>query len=283
MLDDWCRVFEATVDGKESRPNWAGSEIVHLSRVVRRQFEALRQTRSWQRHLDYGDDLDIGACVDAFGDRRGCGFNTSGLYRSKTEKSRDLSVAILIDTSRSTDKRVGGRRVLEIAQQSMLVLTEALGAIGDSFALYGFSSDSRLRININKIKCFDDVFDEQLGHRLTAVRASDYTRMGAAVRHVGAALMRQPTRQKLLLVLTDGQPTDPTDQYVGEYALEDTRRAFLDLRSHGVHPFGLTIDRRGHNYLPRIFGRGRYVVYSDVRSLPRLLPSLYVRLTGPGA
>jgi nitric oxide reductase NorD protein len=103
--------------------------------------------------------------------------------------------------------------------------------------------------------------------------------MGAAIRHVGARLEERSPAQRLLLVLTDGRPHDPADGYEGRYGLEDTRRALLELRSRGVHCFGLTIDQRGCEYLPHLFGAGHYAVFADPRSLPQVLPRLYARIT----
>lgn len=280
LIPDRCVVTEKIPTTISSDVDLVDNEIRSLSRLVRRQFESCSHARRWQRSLDYGDELNIDACVEAFGDRRGYGLNSSAVYQSKIKNARDLSVAVLIDSSRSTNALVGDRRVIEIAQRSMLVLAEGLDAVGDSFALYGFSSDSHLRVNIDLIKNFDDTYDSRVRGRLGAVTASNYTRMGAALRHVGARLMQRTTRQKLLLVLTDGQPTDPTDQYTGDYALEDTRHALMELRRRGIHGFGLTIDRHDHDYLPRIFGPAHYAVFSEVESLPRLLPRLYARITG---
>ncbi len=103
--------------------------------------------------------------------------------------------------------------------------------------------------------------------------------MGAAIRHVGAGLQQRSNRQKLLLLLTDGRPHDPTDGYEGKYAVEDTRRALQELRVRGIHCYGLAIDQRGRDYLPDIFGPGRYAVLSRPESLPQLLPRLYAQIT----
>ena len=106
--------------------------------------------------------------------------------------------------------------------------------------------------------------------------------MGAAVRHVGRRLRERTNARKLMLVITDGRPHDPTDGYEGRYALEDTRRALRELRVDGVHCVGLTIDRRGRSWLPHLFGPGRYSVFSRPDALPAVLPRLYARITGLG-
>ncbi len=254
-----------------------------LARQVRRQFEALRQVSGWNRYLESGDEVDIDAFVDAFGDKRGYGLRTSDLYRSRISRWRDLSVAVLLDVSRSTQAWVGEHRVIEIARQSMAVLAEALSAVGDDFALYGFDSDSRLRVRCDRIKDFGERYGERSRRSLLGLTPANYTRMGAAIRHVGNSLQQRSCRQKMLLVLTDGKPHDPTDRYEGRYAVEDTRRALLELRILGIHCFGLTIDRHGQDYLPYLFGPGHYAVVSHPQSLPQVLPRLYARITALNA
>ena len=165
----------------------------------------------------------------------------------------------------------------------MAVLAEALSAAGDEFALYGFASDSRLRVRCHRLKGFDERYEDGVRRRLRALEPGDYTRMGAAVRHVGRRLRERTRVRKLMLVITDGRPHDPTDRYEGRYALEDTRRALAELRVRGVHCVGLTVDRRGRSWLPHLFGPGHYTVFSRPGALPAVLPRLYARMTGLGA
>lgn len=60
--------------------------------------------------------------------------------------------------------------------------------------------------------------------RIAALEPGRYTRMGAAIRHTAAELCQRANRHRLLLVLSDGKPSD-SDYYEGRYAIEDTRRA----------------------------------------------------------
>jgi nitric oxide reductase NorD protein len=41
----------------------------------------------------------------------------------------------------------------------------------------------------------------------------------------------------------------------------------------------VTIDRKGSEYLPHIFGKSDYVVIRDPKRLPQELPRLYAMLT----
>ena len=65
--------------------------------------------------------------------------------------------------------------------------------------------------------------------RIRALKPGSYTRMGAAIRHVGPASRQQPHRLGLLLLLTDGKPND-IDHYEGRYAVEDTRMGIRETR-----------------------------------------------------
>lgn len=274
----WCWVVERVPLAPDTVTFEPQSGAV--ARRVRRQFEALREVRTWVRGRESGDELDLEAFVDAVADRRGRGVPRHRLYRQRENRRRDLTVAVLLDASRSTAAWVGEHRVIEVARQSMAILAQALAAAGDEFALYGFSSDSRLRVRCYRVKGYEERYDERSRRRLGALGPGDYTRMGAVVRHAGRGLLDRARAQKLMLVVTDGRPHDPVDGYVGRYAIEDTRRALQEQRARGVRCFGLTIDTRGRAWLPALFGPGHYAVLSRPDALPSVLPRLYARITG---
>ena len=276
----WCRVTEQVP--KSAGGADSGPDVTALADRVRRQFEILREVRGWTRGLENADEVDLDAFVESVADRRSHGVRSSRLYRRRENRERDLAVAVALDMSRSTAAWIGEHRVIEIARQSMTVLAEALSAAGDEFALYGFASDSRLRVRCHRLKGFDERYEGRTRRRLSAVEPGDYTRIGAAIRHVGGRLRERANARKLMLVITDGRPHDPTDGYEGRYALEDTRRALRELRVNGVHCVGLTIDRRGQSWLPHLFGPGHYSVFSRPDALPAVLPRLYARITGLG-
>jgi nitric oxide reductase NorD protein len=276
---DWCRVFEQVPPAVAT--NTPDQELQQLAARVRRRFEAFRLQEHWQRRLTDGEEVDIDAFVDAAIERRATGHRSDQLYRHRIRNERELSVAVLLDVSNSTQGRVDGlHRVIDIAQRAMLVVAEALQGLRDEFALYAFSSYSRAFVDCLRIKGFTEAYNDTVHQRILALGPEGSTRMGAALRHVGGILAGRPSRHRLLLVLTDGRPYDPADGYEGRYALEDTRRALIDLRTLGGFPFGLTIDQKGQEYLPHLFGVGRYIVISNVAALPEALPRVYARITG---
>ena len=85
---------------------------------------------------------------------------------------------------------------------------------------------------------------------------------------------------KLLLLLSDGKPLDcGCDHYADFYAQEDTRMALREARQQGIHPFCITVDPHGQEYLSRMYGEHGYIVIDRVEALPIQLPRIYRRLT----
>ena len=102
--------------------------------------------------------------------------------------------------------------------------------------------------------------------------------MGASIRHASAKLSKQPSRSKLLLVLTDGKPND-IDHYEGRFALEDTRKSVVEATRAGQAVFAVTVDKDARSYLPSMFGRTGFAIVGDIARLPRVLPAIYRGLT----
>jgi nitric oxide reductase NorD protein len=150
-------------------------------------------------------------------------------------------------------------------------------ALGDRHAVYAFSGRGPGDVRVLVAKRFSEAWSESVRGRIGAIQPDRSTRLGGPLRHATAELARLPARARLLLVLSDGKPDDE-DVYEGRYGLEDVRQAVFEARRVGVHPFCVTIDRRGPSYLPHLFGASGYTVLWDLRQLPARLPALYRRL-----
>ncbi len=247
---------------------------------LRRQFSNLKPVRHWlNRQLD-GEEVDLDAWQDFVSLRQqGVQVGDPRLYRVFTAQVRDLSCLVLADLSLSTDSYINNeRRVIDVIQDSLLLLSEALGATGDRFAVYGFSSRKRSHVRFNVIKNFNEHYGAAIRGRIQALKPGYYTRMGAAIRQATKVLRNERSHQRVLLLLTDGKPND-LDQYEGRYGIEDTRVAILEAKQAGLQPFCVTIDLEADQYLPYLFGNNAYVVIRDPQQLPSELPRLYVNLT----
>jgi nitric oxide reductase NorD protein len=255
----------------------------HLRRTARRlrhQFQSLAPARVWLRGQADGQEIDLNAYLRFATDRAaGGGAHGDGLYRDMRSGARDLVCLLLSDLSLSTDTWVDDRaRVIDVIRDSLFLFAESLAATGDRFSMLGFSSRRRDPIRIHQLKAFDERYGASVRGRIAAIKPGYYTRMGAAIRHATDLLVAQAGGRRLLLILSDGKPND-LDRYEGRYGIEDTRHAIQEARRLGLTCFCVTIDERGNDYLPHLFGTGGYVVIRRPSELPARLPMLYARLT----
>jgi len=210
-------------------------------------------------------------------DRRAGEGGTDRVFTDTRPAARDLSLAVLMDVSLSTDSWLGDRRVLDVEMGALLALTHGLTACGDEHGIFTFTSRRR-SVTVATVKGFDEPLDGKVVRRIEALKPGQYTRIGAAVRHVTTELARRPHRHRLLLLLTDGKPND-IDHYEGRYGIEDTRMAIREARKAGLCVFGVTIDENARDYFPHIFGRGAYAIIRDIARLPTALPAIYRQIT----
>jgi nitric oxide reductase NorD protein len=104
------------------------------------------------------------------------------------------------------------------------------------------------------------------------------TRIGAVIRHAGTDLAGQSTHRRLLLIITDGEPSD-VDVTDRKYLVEDARKAVISLAGDGIDTFCVGLDSGGDSYLTRIFGPRNVMQIDRLERLPERLPMLYFRLT----
>lgn len=262
-----------------SEPKGLPAHLAPLARRLRRQFENLRHTRQWLRGQPQGSELDLQAWLDFHVERQHGQCAERGLFMEQRNTRRDLACLLLADLSMSTDAHLNNHsRVIDVIIDSLLLFGEALSAVGDDFALYGFSSLRRQQVRLQELKSFQQRYNDDTRGRIQALKPGYYTRMGAAIRQATRQLEGCPQRRKLLLLVTDGKPND-IDLYEGRYGVEDTRQAVLEARSKGLLPFCITIDREAGAYLPYMFGANGYTLIHQPEQLPTRLPQLYRQLT----
>lgn len=278
LLPNRCRIVQMLASDAEPCALPA-----HLSRTAKRlrdQFQAIAPARVWHHAQMDGQDIDLDAYIRYASDRAaGVQVAAENLYRDMRSGARDLSCLLLADLSLSTDAYINNtHRIIDVIRDSLYLFAETLNATGDRFSMLGFSSRKRDPIRVHQIKNFDEAYSASIRGRIEAIKPGYYTRLGAAVRHATRLLTNEGNGRRLLLILTDGKPND-LDQYEGRYGIEDTRQAVIEARQLGMQPFCVTIDKKGNDYLPHIFGSGAYVVIRNPEQLPRELPQLYALLT----
>jgi nitric oxide reductase NorD protein len=271
---NWCAVREKDVspiydDFVDNTLNRYSTFIKHL----RKTFEAMRdEDRILKRQPD-GEHVDIDALVQALADARDGSEMSDRLFIRKHRADRNIAVVFMVDMSGSTKGWIN-----DAERESLLLLAETLETLGDRYAIYGFSGMARKRCEIYRIKHFDEAYNDEVRARISGISPKDYTRMGFAIRHLCKILNDVDAKTRILITISDGKPDD-YDHYRGEYGIEDTRRALIEARRDGIHPYCITIDKEGRDYLPHMYGPAAYTVINEVRQLPLKVSDIYRRIT----
>jgi nitric oxide reductase NorD protein len=246
-----------------------------ISRLVRSV--RVGRTIRLKRQLD-GHDLDVDAMLEAGIALRLRQEPDPRIFRTTSSKHRDLAVLLLLDISESTrDRLASGASVLDVERLAVAILAEAMSALGDPFGMLAFASNGRDDVEMTTVKAFDEPYDRSCVGRLAALTSGLSTRLGTALRHAGEVISHARSFRKLVIVLTDGEPSD-IDVADPLELVEDARRAAVGLRARGIDGFGVVQGSGAMNSAARIFGRGNTMLVPRVEDLPARLSELYFRL-----
>ncbi|MBV9242266.1 MAG: VWA domain-containing protein, partial [Acidobacteria bacterium] len=286
----WSRVIEKRVkQGDRSFVELTRSRYRGTISSIRHQFQLMKPENLTRinRELD-GEDYDLNALVDFVIDRKADGLQAENIYTKRLRKQRDVAVSILLDQSSSTARTITrnplqpythpGRRIIEIEKEGLVLMSEALEAVGDVYSINGFTSEGRRNVKFYVVKDFSEKYSDDVEKRIGGITCQNNTRLGAAIRHAANKLHRQDARTKLLIILTDGRPYDH-DYGDARYAREDVREALNEAKISGITPFCITIDRESEAELRDLYGDIGYTIIDDVLSLPERMPNIYRRLT----
>ncbi len=232
-----------------------------------------------ERRLETGDFLDLDACIDAQASRRNREVPDPRIFGRKSCKGRDLDILLLIDQSHSSGEPAGegGASVLDLERLSAAIMAGAMETTGDNCALAGFCSDTRETVRYARIKDFGQPVDQGVYERLAGLESAFSTRLGPVMRHGGRELAERTAYRKVLLVVTDGEPSD-IDVDDPDYLLEDARFALRELAMASIDVFCFSLGDNRNDYSGRIFGSKNVRKLADLSRLPGALLGLYGEL-----
>jgi hypothetical protein len=251
-----------------------------LAKRLKRLLDLLKpQDKVRVRYQEDGSELDLDVAIRSLIDLRAGGQPEPRINMSHTTNGRSIAVTVLLDLSESLNEKARGseQTVLQLSQEAVSLLAWAVQQLGDPLAIAGFHSNTRHDVRYLHLKGFGEHWGDEVKARLAAMQAGYSTRMGAAMRHAAHTLGAQPSDKKLLLVLTDGPPSD-IDVHDERLLIEDAKEAVRELDHQGIFTYCINLDAAADAYVSDIFGR-QYTVIDNIARLPEQLPKLFMVLT----
>jgi len=280
---DWVTLTEERyVAGDAGRANAAVARTVlrsqrrHVEEIRGHLIRTLRRSQWRRRQLD-GPEIDINAVVERHADLVAGHTPSDRLYLGARRALREIAILVLVDTSFSTDAWIEGRRVLDVEIESLLILSGAFeGIMEEEVAVASFHSHTRNDVRFGVLKGFRDSWAD-LRRVAPGLHAEGYTRIGAAIRHATATLDEAKARRKLLLIVSDGKPTD-YDRYEGRYGVGDVSMAVREAQQRQIRCFGLAVEKEAKRHLAQMLGPGRYRILPRTEQLSDAMAQIFVDL-----
>ena len=153
---------------------------------------------------------------------------------------------------------------------------EILDEFDIDFSIACFYSKTRNFSSFLTVKSFEDNWDKAK-YKIGAIEPQGYTRMGAALRHSKYLLEKRNTKNKWVLLLSDGTPND-FDRYEGKYGIHDVKKAINELYGGNINAYALAIEAQARYYLPQMFGQNHYQILTTPKQLLTCMVHLFDKI-----
>lgn len=275
----WCTVWERPAPLDRATLIAAPWRKPHLT-------AARMRTRTQSRPSRDGDTPHLDAAIAALLDLRLQSTPPDAVFvRDAGRRTRraDNSVLVLLDLSESTNDRFAAGpapvsepgqypatatsdTVLELEKEAARQLAAHHTARGTRVAVHGFHSHTRADVGYYRLLDFGQPLDAAALQRIASVRASLSTRTGAALRHATACLAHERSRQRSILLVSDGAPSD-VDVFTGGQLVQDAAHAMRQARRHGIAVRCLAIGADAGRALRRMAGPAAVATVTNAHAL----------------
>lgn len=274
---DYCKVYPK--EQIKTDPNYYKKTLQKNASTLmglRKMLTSVNNKYQQQRRQTEGEEFDLDAITDLYVDVHSGHTPSEKIYLSKRKKEKDLSILMLLDVSLSSDGYAAGNKVIDVEKQVSIIFGEILNEFNVDFSIDCFYSKTRNYATYLSLKGFDDDWNKAK-HKIGAVEASGYTRIGAALRHSGALLDKRSTKNKWVILISDGKPND-YDKYEGKYGINDVKQALRELNQRQINSYALAIEAQAKYYLPQMFGQNHYQILTTPVELLQSLVKLYEKI-----
>ena len=274
---DFCKVYPKTLL-KSNVSYYKRTILKNNSTLIglRKMLTTVNNKYQFQRRQTQGEEFDIDAITDLFVDVHSGHTPSEKIYLSKRKKEKDLSILLLLDISLSSDGYAAGNRVIDVEKEVSILFGELLNEFNIDFSIDCFYSKTRNHSTYITIKDFDEDWNKAK-FKVGAVEPSGYTRIGAALRHSGAMLDKRETKNKWVILISDGKPND-YDKYEGKYGVNDVKQALRELNERQINSYALAIEAQAKYYLPQMFGQNHYQILTTPVELLKSLVLLFEKI-----
>lgn len=275
--ENFCKVYPVT-QLKTDAPYYKNTITKNATTLngLRKMLANVNNKLQQQRRQIQGNEFDIDAVTDLLVDVHSKRTPSEHIYISNRKKEKDLSILLLLDISLSSDGYAAGNRVIDVEKEVSILFGEILNEFNIDFSINCFYSKTRNYSSYLTLKGFDEEWDKAK-FKVGAIEPQGYTRIGAALRHSGAMLDTRNTKNKWVILISDGKPND-FDKYEGKYGINDVKQALRELHERQINSYALAIEAEAKYYLPQMFGPNNHQILTTPAELLQSMVKLYDKI-----
>ncbi len=280
--EKWTKIYEFNsglkkTDKFEKILKTHNDTILKISSLIKK---AKNNSRYKKKNNYEGDFLNIDACIEnTISSKKGDEINGK-IYDQIGKNPLDSSLMILLDISKSTDKMITAinKKIIDLEFDACSILSHALQLNDQKFAISAFCSNTKDEIRYFSIKNFNEKYSKITEERLANLKSEYSTRLGAAIRYSYKELEKVSSHRKLLLVLSDGEPSD-IDVKDKNYLIEDAKKSVMLAKNKNIDVFCFGMEDKNSPYLERIFGKKNSIRVESLNNLHHKMAKIYFKLT----
>jgi len=174
----------------------------------------------------------------------------------------------------SADSWVKNRRILDVITDSISIMGLLTKDYIKDIQIAGTWSATRQACYFQYYKKSGEDWSH-FWRCVSQIEPQGYTRLGPSIRHATASLKKCSSNKKLLILITDGRPTD-LDGYEGIYGVQDVKQACLEAQNQGILTYALAIEKESKQHFSKMFKH--YKVLNDPEKMSAELFKILTKL-----
>ncbi len=231
----WCRVFESNFSFferdliQEKNLFLLFKKYKNIIEKIKKKIILLNNKFIFEKNYLKGKVINIDLYIDNFLLIKN--FNFEKIYENKIKNKKDFFIIILLDASSSTERGLYNEKNIDFIKILSLIIASFLEK-NIKYEISFFNSNTRHDCKYIKIKNSFDKLNQCI-YKIFNFNTSGYTRIGAAIRHSLKLINKKKEKEKIVIIISDGCPTD-YDEYEGEYGLKDIKATFNEAKRKNI-------------------------------------------------
>lgn len=241
--NNWCHIFVKNMYSKYEDNFKINDNIKSEIILFKKYFKLILNKKIINKKKTYGYTIDLDAIVDNYHSVINNTYDK--VYVQKNKAHKDTAIILLLDSSLSTEGFFNDVQTLEKLKNITYLIAEGINHTQNKFIISTFNSNTRHDCRYLIIKNFNENWNKKK-HTLSRIKPVGYTRIGPALRHSITILKNMKTEKKLIILLSDGTPTD-YDEYEGNYGLNDIKKAIKEAKKQKIIVKTILINNKSND------------------------------------